>query len=184
MIISRFPKTRASTEKAPGPRPITASRIVIPKTNEVFESNRFGEQGGSNERPIAAAPTATSAPAMGVRKPANRKAPAVKAMRPLTHAAPAEFVPTMQYAPSVSTATANTPRSANKQTPGQPRGNAKKRRPSVFVSGCLPSREGHLAQRYRIRFHTESRSLVMSRYHLQGMRQSWIMPRRTAIAIA
>ena len=89
-MISRLPKTRASTEKAPGPSPAMATSMVIVKTKELRESKKSGEQAGSNENPTAVVPAARTAAAIGVRKPARSKAPPASARHPLSQEARAE----------------------------------------------------------------------------------------------
>jgi hypothetical protein len=66
MIISRRPKRRASTENAPGPSVMMASRIVTAKTTDRYESNRVRVQTGSNENPMPVAPNPITTPTNGV----------------------------------------------------------------------------------------------------------------------
>ena len=72
-MISRRPKTRASTENAPGPSITTANRIVAPKTTATLGSNSVLALSGSSESQIPRAPNATIPPAMGVKNPINNR---------------------------------------------------------------------------------------------------------------
>src|SRR5262245_52139139 len=69
IVISRLPKRRASTDRAPGPMRETAAATVA--TNEAArnESNRLRAGVGNHENPNAIAATPTMAPANGVRNP-------------------------------------------------------------------------------------------------------------------
>jgi hypothetical protein len=86
-MISRRPNMRASRENAPGPSPMIVTSMVNPNMSEIFESKRVGAQPGSSESPTAAAVTATSAPMIGVAKPAKSRAPAANAERPMNQVA-------------------------------------------------------------------------------------------------
>ena len=74
-MISRRPNLRASIENAPGPRMMTAIRIVIARTAGTYDSNRVRVQAGINESLMPAAHNPTATPANGVRKPTESRAP-------------------------------------------------------------------------------------------------------------
>src|SRR5271165_927308 len=99
IMISRRPNKRASTENAPGPRNAIAAKIAAPKKMDRRESNRAGVQDGSSVAPIAAAPKPIAAPAIGVRKPINRSAPAIIAMPLTNQPAGVESVPGKHHTP-------------------------------------------------------------------------------------
>lgn len=88
-MISRKPNNRASTEKAPGPRIITATDSVARSDTEEIEANRFGTGAEITEAWIAAAPKATIAAATGVSKPIRSRLPVAVASKPATHGTPA-----------------------------------------------------------------------------------------------
>ena len=92
-MISRLPKTRASTENAPGPSPAIAMSMVMANTMELRESKKFGDAGGKSENPTAAASAMMTPAAIGVRNPASSEPPAARASRPLNHAVIAESAP-------------------------------------------------------------------------------------------
>jgi len=86
-MISRRPNRRASTENAPGPSIIIASRLVSARIAGTSDGKRVFVQLGIKENPMARAHNPVSMPARGVKKPTSRRKPAI---RP---AAPASQVP-------------------------------------------------------------------------------------------
>lgn len=93
-MISRRPNTRASTENAPGPRPMIAKRIAAPKITVSSELHTLDFGTGMSE--IASPPpaSATSPPAIGVKKPTTSNVPVEKANRPANHVAGEELFST------------------------------------------------------------------------------------------
>jgi hypothetical protein len=87
MMISRRPNTRASAENAPGPTAKIVTSIVKPNISEILESKRLGVHAGNSENPTPAAPAATTAQTIGVRKPIKSIPPTAKAVRPMSKAA-------------------------------------------------------------------------------------------------
>ncbi len=86
-MISRRPKTRASTERAPGPKAMIASTIVAAKIMAGFESNNVGLQFGSSENATPIPPSPAIAPASGVRNPMDKRTPVATAADPANHPA-------------------------------------------------------------------------------------------------
>jgi hypothetical protein len=86
-MISRRPKTRASTENAPGPSITMANSIVAPKTTAKLESNNVVALSGSNESQIPRAPNPTIPPATGVKNPINNRTPPRIRVKPAVHCA-------------------------------------------------------------------------------------------------
>jgi len=84
-MISRRPNRRASTENAPGPTNTIAAAMVAASTAESFSSKRFGTGAAKMEKPMPITPSPTTTPAIGVRMPINRAAPAASPTRPLSH---------------------------------------------------------------------------------------------------
>jgi hypothetical protein len=84
-MISRRPNTRASTENRPGPAPMMARSIVNAKISAGFESNKFGVEAGSQESATPTAPSPTTTPANGVRKPTKHRPPEARADKPRDH---------------------------------------------------------------------------------------------------
>jgi len=84
-MISRRPNSRASTENAPGPRNTMAAAMIAAKTAVSFWSNRFGVGAVKMENPMAMAPRPLRMPAMGVRTPINKAAPAASPNKPQSH---------------------------------------------------------------------------------------------------
>ena len=84
-MISRRPNKRASTENAPGPTKTIAAAMVAANTADSFSSKRFGMGAAKMENPMPMTPSPTTIPAIGVRMPINRAAPAASPTRPLSH---------------------------------------------------------------------------------------------------
>ena len=64
-MISRLPKKRASSEKAPGPRQTTAMAITAKRADEASLPKKFSECGCLQNK--ASPDKAATAPAAGVR---------------------------------------------------------------------------------------------------------------------
>lgn len=84
MIISRLPKSCASTENAPGPNKASAVTIVAVRMTGSFASNSDGLHDGSKDIVTATPATATHIHTRGMRNPASIKAPAAAAERPIS----------------------------------------------------------------------------------------------------
>ena len=91
-MISRRPNMRASSENDPGANPMIVMSIVNPKMTEILDSKGLGVQVGSNESPVAAIPSATTPPTIGVRKPIRSIKPAASADKPMSHVAEGELI--------------------------------------------------------------------------------------------
>lgn len=82
MIISRRPKSRASNDRAPGPRRMIAAATTATKGVISRVSNWFMSGMGIQENRMQIAPSATNPPATGVRKPARSATPLTTAATP------------------------------------------------------------------------------------------------------
>lgn len=82
MIISRRPKSFASTEYAPGPRNKTFKSMVAAKTSDSLESNGVWGAMGSEENRIPAPTSMATLAATGVSSPTINRLPARNAATP------------------------------------------------------------------------------------------------------
>ena len=85
-MILRRPKRRASTEKAPGPNSVTASKTVTDRMTENLSPNRFGAEAGSGKARADVTHRAASTAAIGVKNPTSSMPPVINATRPTAHA--------------------------------------------------------------------------------------------------
>jgi len=98
MMISRRPNSRASMENAPGPSMTMASRIVVAKAISVLESKNGVAEAGSRSTQ-APPPNQVTAAAIGVRKPASRKAADTSADKPANQMAAVGLASRRQICP-------------------------------------------------------------------------------------
>jgi hypothetical protein len=185
-MISRRPNRRASTENAPGPSSTIAISIVAARMIGSFASNNVSVQGGRRESPIPIKPSPARVPATGVRKPTSSIAPAAKAPKPTHHAPEVELGSYTYNPPCTSNDTPSTARNSSRPIPGDPPGNAGNSRCSRCLLKFLVRSRNAPASRVVDTSTTgipKSRNLFVT---LSGDRadHNWMIPRRTAIAIA
>ena len=85
-MISRRPNSRASRDKAPGPKAVMVPSIANPKAHASLQSKMFSGQPGSQEIAMPIAPTVAITPTIGVRKPISSRQPAASVPTPIIHA--------------------------------------------------------------------------------------------------
>jgi hypothetical protein len=85
MMISRRPKSRASSENAPGPRKTRATTIAATSRDAILPPNPSGAIKGSQDRNIDVLPKAAKALAIGVIKPMRIQDPVTNKITPTSH---------------------------------------------------------------------------------------------------
>jgi hypothetical protein len=126
-MISRRPNTRASSEKAPGPRKMIPMSVVTANTTARRESKMTGVDAAQFDRATTTPPKPARAPAIGVRKPTSKKAPAKRAVNPTSQVSAPP--PTLQHDRASSrSVTLKTARNSNRAIPDKPPGNAGNKR--------------------------------------------------------
>ena len=147
MIISRLPKSRASSDNAPGPRKTMAAATATISIADGLTSKRFVLQGGSNESPAQAIPSAASALATGVKSPISNVAPTARKTVPITHVPGAALTRLVKYdVPSAIVVTPIAARNKSRPMPGHPPGNVENSR----CSPCLLGVRRHFFERLLI----------------------------------
>lgn len=81
MIISRKPKSRASTENAPGPTRTTTATTTTRRQTSSFDENRFVDGAGIRQLPHPSAANPTNVAAIGVKKPAKTDIPSAEVQK-------------------------------------------------------------------------------------------------------
>jgi hypothetical protein len=117
------PKRRASTDQAPGPSSASAA-LMVP-------NRMLGHGSPVSENAFHSETIATSAPAMGVHKPATRRSPAATASTCTMTGVigrPIGRPPRSSATPRKIIAMPATNRMTRRPTPGEPRANVEKRR--------------------------------------------------------
>lgn len=122
MMISRRPKRRASTDKAPGPSNTMAPATTISRIADSLNSIRLWVGAGNHDMVMLAQPNAVKMAPMGVRNPSSSDAPLAIASKPaiqaLSATAPARYI-----VPWTATIIPTATRNRSSPTPGHPPGN-------------------------------------------------------------
>jgi len=84
ITISRRPKSRQSTEYAPGPRRLRAAVITARRAAAGHIWGQPGDSTGNRERAKPALDSVARIPPTGVRKPSSREVPLPRAIRATT----------------------------------------------------------------------------------------------------
>ena len=96
MIISRRPNSRASSDSAPGPRRTIAAAMVTIKIVVSLVSNKLAAGARNHDKVELRMPSATTTPAMGVRKPTARATPLASSSNPGIQARSAGLPPSFR----------------------------------------------------------------------------------------
>ena len=128
MMISRRPKRRASRDRVPGPRGMTAAATTITKPSINFVSNgpRSGRGIKENARPNA--PIPTRPPPRGVRNPASSETPITTATQAASQAAAGGLPDATKATPYAITVSPKAARSSSKLKPLAPSKNGENNR--------------------------------------------------------
>src|SRR5579863_8869369 len=136
MTISLHPKSRASSEKAPGPRKAITTEIATNSSSASYESNRFQAGTGNHERKTPRDARPAIGLASGLRNPIRIAAPLIRNSTPKTGALELAFPRTPKNAtPCVAAIRPRVIRKSSNPTPGKPPGNAENNLNSLALPG-------------------------------------------------
>jgi len=134
MMISRRPKRRASTEKAPGPSKTRAADIAARLKAAIALMLLVAPVIKNDEMPVLRQPTVTTAVATGVRNPTKIADPTAIASAPTAKTLIERLLgPSSASIPQMIALTATVSRRKMRPMPGQRSGKLEK----SLCSGCL-----------------------------------------------